>query len=94
MCVCVCVCVCVSVLFVTSRTTWLTLCATDVWFMLCTNKIYTYILKKSCFIFPITKGSVYALMKFERFSTSNKVKNHWHKLYIMFGGRPVRNKQE
>ena len=41
----------------------LILCATDAWFILCTNKIYTYVLKKSYFIFPITKGSVNALMK-------------------------------
>ena len=39
--------------------------------------IYTYVLKKSYFIFPITKGSVNALMKLAGFSTSNKVKNHW-----------------
>ena len=39
-------------------------------------KIYTYVLKKSYFIFPITKGSVNALMKLAGFSTSNKVKNH------------------
>ena len=52
--------------------------ATDAWFILCTNKIYrpTYVLKKSYFIFPITKGSVNALMKIAEFSTSNKVKNH------------------
>ena len=31
----------------------------------------------SYFIFPITKGSVNALMKLAGFSTSNKVKNHW-----------------
>ena len=41
-----------------------------------TIKIYTYVLKKSDFIFPITKGSVNALMKLAGFSTSNKVKNH------------------
>ena len=52
------------------------LCATDAWFILCTNKIYTYVLKKSYFIFPITKGSVNAVMKLAGFSTSNKVKNH------------------
>ena len=52
------------------------LCATDAWFILCTNKIYTYVLKKPYFIFPITKGSVNALMKFAGFSTSNKVTNH------------------
>ena len=39
------------------------LCATDAWFILCTNEIYTYVLKKSYFIFPITKGVVNALMK-------------------------------
>ena len=55
------------------------LLATDAWFILCTNKIYTYVLKKSYFIFPITKGSVNALMKLAGFSTSNKVKNHWTK---------------
>ena len=32
------------------------LCATDAWFILCTNKIYTYVLKKSYFIFPIIEG--------------------------------------
>lgn len=55
------------------------LCATDAWFILCTNKTYTYVLnlKKSYFIFPITKGSVNARMKLAGFSTSNKVKNHW-----------------
>ena len=52
------------------------LCATDAWFNLCTNKIYTYVLKKSYFIFPNTKGSVNALMKLAGFSTSNKVNNH------------------
>ena len=52
------------------------LCATDAWFILCTNKIYTYVLKKSYFNFPITKGSVNALMKLAGFSTSNKVENH------------------
>ena len=52
------------------------LCATDAWFMLRTNKIYTDVLKKSYFIFPITKGSVNALMKLAGFSISNKVKNH------------------
>ena len=55
-------------------------CATDAWFILCTNKIYTYVLKKSYFlVFPITKGSVNALMKLAGFSTSNKVNNHWFK---------------
>ena len=54
------------------------LCATDAWFILCTIKIYrpTNVLKKSYFIFPITKGSVNALMKLAGFSTSNTVKNH------------------
>ena len=52
------------------------LCATDAWLILCTNKIYTYVLKKSSF-FPITKGLVNAPMKLAGFSTSNKVKNHW-----------------
>ena len=50
--------------------------ATDACFVLCTNKIYTYVLTKSYLIFPITKGSVNALMKLAGFSTSNKVKNH------------------
>ena len=53
------------------------LCATDAWFILCTNKIYTYVLKKSCFICPVMKGLVNALMKLAWFSTSNKFKNHW-----------------
>ena len=53
------------------------LCATDAWFILCTNKIYTYVLKKSYFIFPITNGSVNALMKLAGFSTFNKVKNQF-----------------
>ena len=35
--------------------------ATDAWYIWCTNKIYTYVLKKSYFIFPITKGSVESL---------------------------------
>ena len=52
------------------------LCATDAWFILCTNKIYTYVLKKSYLIIPIMKGSVNALMELAGFSTSNKVKNH------------------
>ena len=52
------------------------LCATDAWFILSTNKIYTYVLKKSYFVFPITKGSVNSLMKLAGFSTSNKVMNH------------------
>ena len=39
------------------------LCATDAWLIVCTNKIYTYGLKKSYFICPITKGSVNALMR-------------------------------
>ena len=43
---------------------------------LCTNRIYTYVLKKSYIFFPITKGSVNALMKLAGFSTSNTVKNH------------------
>ena len=55
------------------------LCATDALFILCINKIYTYVLKNSYFICPITKGSVNALMKLAGFSTSNKVKNHWFK---------------
>ena len=50
--------------------------ATDAWFILCTNKRYTYVLKKSCNIFPIMKDSVNALMKLAGFSTSNKVKNY------------------
>ena len=56
------------------------LCATEAWFILCTNKIHTYVSKKSYFIFPITKGSVNALMKLAGFSTSNKLKNHWWSL--------------
>ena len=52
------------------------LCATDACLILCTNKIYTYVLKKSYFMFPITKGSVNALMKLAGFNTSTKVKNH------------------
>ena len=59
------------------------LCATDAWFILCTNKIYTYVLKKSYFIFPITKGLVHALMKLAGFSTSNKVKNHCFRMYMV-----------
>ena len=56
------------------------LCATDAWFILCINKIYTYVLKKSYFIFPI-KDTVNALMKLAGFSTSNKVKNRWPNSY-------------
>ena len=37
---------------------------------------YIPVSKKSYFIFPITKGSVNALMKLAGFSTSNKGKNH------------------
>ena len=44
------------------------------------NKLYIYVLKKSYFIFPITKGSVNALMKLAGFSTSNKVNNHCTRL--------------
>ena len=59
------------------------LCATDAWFILCTNKIYrpTYVLKKSYFMFPIAKGSENAPMKLAGFCTSNKVKNHWYRVY-------------
>ena len=32
------------------------LCATDAWFILCTNKIYTYVLKKSYLIFSNYEG--------------------------------------
>ena len=55
------------------------LCATNAWFILCTTKIYTYVLKKSYFIVSLTKGSVIALMKLAGFSTSNKVENHYLK---------------
>ena len=48
------------------------LCATDAWFILRTNKIHTYVLKKSYLIFTVTKCSVNALMKLAAFSTSNK----------------------
>ena len=57
------------------------LCATDAWLILCTNKIYTYVLKKSYFIFPITKVSVNALMKLAGCSTSNKVQTHWFTIF-------------
>ena len=50
--------------------------ATDAWFILCTNKIYTYVLKKSYFIFSLSKISVNALNKLAGFSTSNKVTKH------------------
>ena len=39
----------------------------------CIKEQRKYVLKKSYFIFPITKGSVNALMKLAGFSTSNKV---------------------
>ena len=65
------------------------LCVTDAWFIVCTNKIYTYVLKKSYFIFPITKGSVNALVKLAGFSTSNKVKNHCCRLSDLLGLRSV-----
>lgn len=57
----------------------------DARFILCTSKIYTYVLnlKKSYFIFPIKKGSVNAHMKLVGFSTSNKVKNHWDSLTVV-----------
>ena len=42
----------------------------------CIKEQRKYVLKKSYFIFPITKGSVNALMKLAGFSNSNKVKNH------------------
>ena len=58
------------------------LCATDAWFILCTNKIYTYVLKKSNVIFFITKGSVNALMK----CAGYKVKNHWCRVCLHCGG--------
>ena len=57
------------------------LCATDAWFILRANKIYTYVLKKSYYIFPITKGSLNTLMKLAGFSTSNKARNHCYRLY-------------
>ena len=63
-------------------------CATDAWFILCTNKIYAYVFKKSDFIFPITKGSVNALMKLAAFNTSNKVKNHWFRGIYLNGNKP------
>ena len=31
-------------------------CATDAWFILCTNKIYTYVLKKSYLFFSNNEG--------------------------------------
>ena len=60
------------------------LCVTDAWFILCINKIYTYVLKQSYLIFPITKGSVNVLMKLAGFSTSNKVRNHCSKQKQIF----------
>jgi len=42
-------------------------------FVLCVNVIRTYVLKKSYFIFSITKDLVYARMKPARLSTSKKV---------------------
>jgi len=47
------------------------LCRPDaMWFLLCTNRIYTCVLKKSYFTFPTTKGSANALMERSGFSTS------------------------
>lgn len=59
----------------------------DARFILCTSKIYTYVLnlKKSYFIFPIKKGSVNAHMKLVGFSTSNKVKNHCSSVLLCWG---------
>ena len=59
------------------------LCATDAWFILCINKMYTYVLNKSYLIFPITKGSVNAPMKLAEFITSNKVKNHCYSRFLL-----------
>ena len=80
----------------------LILSATNAWFILCTNKIFTYVLKKSYFMFPITKGSVNALMWLAGFSTSNKVKNQWsrscelasHTLWKFLGARDAAPWQE
>jgi len=66
----------IHVLFCFCSLNTVVLWRTDAWFNLCTNTIYTYVLNKSYFIFPITKGSDYLLMKLAGFSTSNKVKNH------------------
>jgi len=48
--------------------------------------IYTYILKKSDFIFRILKGSADAPMTLAGFSTSNKVKNHCARASLSFLG--------
>jgi len=59
-----------------------TLWTTDAWFILCTQKIFTYVWKKLYLVFPIPKGSANALMKLAGFSTSNKVKNHWSNMCL------------
>ena len=50
--------------------------ATDAWLILCTNKMYTYVLKKSYFIFPITKGFGECTDEACRVQYSKMVKNH------------------
>ena len=51
-------------------------CATDAWFILCTNEMYTYVLKKPYFIFPITKGSVNGLPPISHTTISHMVKSN------------------
>ena len=56
-------------------------------------KYIPIVLKKSYFIFPITKGSVNALMKLAGFSTSNKVKNLWVRVYNMYKRKKEQERQ-
>jgi len=53
--------------------------------------ICTCVLKKSYFIFPITKGSADALMKLAGFCNSNRVKNHCSRGFSLFGHNRVAN---
>ena len=47
-------------------------------------KVKKYINHNTHFILPTKKGSTNACMEFVGFSTSNKVKNHWSRLYDVY----------
>ena len=53
------------------------MCATNAWFILCTNKIYTYVLKKSYFILHITKGSVNVLTLISLLQALGQLDTHY-----------------
>lgn len=50
----------------------------------CAQQNDVYVMKKSYFIFPITKGSTNVLMPLAGFSAFNKFKNHWLKAFDWF----------